>query len=101
MQVAILGLFHTDKEWVELARPSAEQLAQPRLSGLSASLGDKPYLDGDAFTAADLMMTTVLRILPGLFASDTRLETYVERCSNRPAFKGALDAQLADFQEAE
>ena len=99
MRVAILGLFHGDEEWAELARPSAEQLAQSRLSGLSASLGDKPYLDGGSFTAGDLMMTTVLRIKPELFAGDARLEGYVERCSARPAFKRALDAQLADFQE--
>jgi len=100
MYVAMLGLFHKDEDWAELARPGAEQFAQLRLSGLSASLGVKPYLDGESFTAGDLIMTTVLRILPQLFAGDTRLETYVERCTARPAFKRALDAQLADFQEA-
>jgi len=100
MYVAMLGLFHKDEEWVALARPGAEQLAQSRLSGLSVSLGDKPYLDGDSFTAGDLVMTTVLRIIPQLFAGDTRLEAYVERCSARPAFKRALQAHLADFQEA-
>ena len=36
-----------------------------RLQRLSDALGDKPYLDGEAFTAGDLMMTTVLRILDG------------------------------------
>lgn len=40
----------------------AVEFAQKRLSALSKSLGDKPYLDGDRFTAGDLMMTTVLRI---------------------------------------
>jgi glutathione S-transferase len=39
------------------------EFAQRRLSALSESLGDKPYLDGERFTAGDLMMTTVLRIL--------------------------------------
>ena len=100
MYVAMLGLFHANEEWAQLARPSAEQLAKLRLAGLSASLGDKPYLDGEIFTAGDLMMTTVLRIMPELFAGDTRLETYVERCTARTAFQRALNAQLADFQEA-
>jgi glutathione S-transferase len=100
MQVAILGLFHANEEWAALARPSVEQLAQLRLSGLSASLGDKLYLDGECFTAGDLMMSSVLRILPRLFAGDRILEAYVERCTTRPAFKRAMDAQLADFQQA-
>jgi glutathione S-transferase len=100
LNVALLGLFYKDEEWARLRRPSAEQFAQRRLSALSRSLGDRPYLDGDRFTAGDLMMTTVLRILPELFAGDTRLKAYVERCTARPAFKRALDAQIADFRQA-
>jgi len=100
MNVALLGLIYKDEEWARLRRPSAEQFAQRRLSALSKSLGDKPYLDGEQFTAGDLMMSTVLRIRPELFAGDTRLEAYVDRCTARPAFKRALDAQLADFKEA-
>ena len=73
-----------------------------RLTGLSKSLGDKPYLDGDRFTAGDLMMTTVLRILKhtDIVTSDKRLAAYIDRCTARPAFKRALDAQVGDFREA-
>ena len=46
------------------------------------------------------MMTTVLRILPELIAGDRRLKAYVERCTARPAFQRALNAQLADFKQA-
>jgi len=46
------------------------------------------------------MMTTVLRILPELITGDVRLRAYVGRCTARPAFQRALDAQLADFKEA-
>ena len=58
-------------------------VAQKRLSALSKSLGDKPYLDGDRFTAGDLMMTTVLRILrhTDIVTSDKRLAAYVARCA--------------------
>lgn len=100
MNVAVLGLFYADEEWAKLRRPSAEQFLQRRLSALSNALGDKTYLDGGQFTAGDLMMTTVLRILPDQIAGDVRLRTYVGRCTARPAFQRALDAQLADFQEA-
>ncbi|MCW5690326.1 MAG: glutathione S-transferase family protein, partial [Pseudolabrys sp.] len=64
--------------------------------------GDKPYLDGDNFTAGDLMMAAVLRILhrTDLVTRDARLAAYLERCLARPAFKRALDAQLGDFRDA-
>src|SRR5262249_61948561 len=73
-----------------------------RLAGLSKSLGDKPYLDGDRFTAGDLMMTTVLRILKhtDIVTSDERLAAYIDRCTARPGFKRALDAQVGAFREA-
>jgi hypothetical protein len=59
-------------------------------------------VDGDRFTAGDLMMTTVLRILKhtDIVTSDNRLAAYVERCTARPAFRRALDAQLGDFRIA-
>ena len=65
-------------------------------------LGDKPYLDGDRFTAGDLMMATVLRILKhtDIVQRDARLAAYVERCTARPAFKRAFDAQIGDFRQA-
>jgi len=49
-----------------------------------------------------LMMTTVLRILKhtDIVTSDKRLAAYVERCTARPAFKRALDAQIGDFRQA-
>jgi glutathione S-transferase len=99
MNVAVIDLFHADKEWAKLRRPSALQFARHRVSCLAKALGDKPYLDGERFTAADLMMTTVLRILPELVA-DLPLAAYVERCTARPAFRRALDAQLGDFRAA-
>ena len=98
MNYAVLDLFYADQEWAKLRRESAKAFAQHRLRSLAAALGDKPYLDGEAFTAGDLMMTTVLRIAPALIP-DARLEAYVERCTARPAFKRALTAQLGDFRE--
>jgi glutathione S-transferase len=100
MNVAVLDAFYANEEWAKLRKPSAVEFAKRRLSALSKSLGDKPYLDGDRFTAGDLMMATVLRILPELIADDERLSAYVTRCTARPAFKRALDAQLGDFRLA-
>jgi glutathione S-transferase len=102
LNVALIDLFHANQEWAKLRRPGAVEFVQRRLSGLSRSLGDKPYLDGDRFTAGDLMMTTVLRILgyTDIVTGDPRLAAYIERCTARPAFKRALDAQLGDFRDA-
>src|SRR5262249_11050569 len=99
MNVVLLDLFYADHESAKLRRPSAVDFARRRLDALGKALGDKPYPDGSHFTAGDLMMTTVLRIDPALIR-DQRLTAYVERCTSRPAFKRALDAQMGDFRNA-
>jgi glutathione S-transferase len=102
MNVALIDLFYAQEEWAKLRRPGAVEFVQRRLSALSKSLGDKSFLDGERFTAGDLMMTTVLRILnhTDIVSGDRRLAAYVERCTARPAFTRALDAQIGDFKKA-
>ena len=102
MNVALIDIFYADQEWAKLRRPGAVAFVQRRVTALANALGDKPYLDGDRFTAGDLMMTTVLRILnhTDIVTGDTRLAAYVERCTARPAFKRAFDAQIGDFKVA-
>lgn len=100
MQVALIDLFYAGEEWAKLRRPSAAEFAHKRLAGLSIALGDKPYLDGARFTAGDLMMASVLRILPDLTREHANLAAYVERCTARSAFQRALTAQMGDFKQA-
>jgi len=100
MQVATIDVFHKDKEWAQQRRPSAVEFAEWRLKCLADNLDDKPYLDGDRFTAGDLMMASVLRIMPELTNKEPRLTAYVERCTARSAFKRAYDAQMGDFKQA-
>ncbi len=102
MNVAAIDLFYANEEWAKLRRPGAVEFIQRRLAALSRTLGDKPYLDGDVFTAGDLMMASVLRILEytDIVSSDQCLAAYVERCTARPAFKRALEAQIGDFRSA-
>jgi glutathione S-transferase len=102
INVALIDLFYSKEQWGQLRRPGAVELLQKRLGNLSSSLGDKPFLDGEQFTAGDLMMAAVLRIFDycDLVRSDPRLAAYIERCTARPAFKRALDAQLSDFRNA-
>jgi glutathione S-transferase len=100
MQVAAIDAFYSDQEWAKLRRPGALEFASWRLKCLADKLGDKPYLDGERFTAGDLMMATVLRIKPELTNTQPALSKYVERCTARPAFKRAFDAQMGDFKKA-
>ena len=102
MNVAVLDFFHANEEWAKLRRPGAVEFVQKRLAALSKSLGDKPYLEGDRFTAGDLMMTTVLKIVKhtDIVTSNRRLADYLERCTARPAFQRALNAQIEDFKDA-
>lgn len=98
MAAAQIEYFYKDQAWARLRRDDAFAFARRKLAAVATALGEKPYLDGERFTAGDLMMSTVLRILPPL-VEDERLKAYVARCMARPAFRRALAAQLADFRE--
>lgn len=96
--LAELNVFNAGQAWTEGARPRAEGWVRQRLAQLSARLGENPYLDGDRFTAGDLLVADVLRNVPeAMLAEQPTLAAYVTRCTARPAFQKALAAQLADF----
>ena len=96
--LAGIDLFHSDQEWARLRRPAVEQAAKTRLSALSQRLAGRDYLDA-RFTAADLLMTTVLRLLrhTDIVAQMPALESYRLRCEARPAFQRAMAAHMAPF----
>ncbi|MGA7041950.1 MAG: glutathione S-transferase family protein [Pseudolabrys sp.] len=95
-----IDLFHAEEDWAKKRRPAAVKFAQTRLAALSDWLDSRDYLE-DRFTVADLLMTTVLRILRhiDLVTQMPTLEAYRLRCETRPAFKKALAAQMADFSD--
>ena len=70
-----------------------------RLDSLVAFLGDRPYLVENRFTAADLLMTTVLRILrtTDLVTRRPALDAYKQAHEARPAFRKALADQMDTF----
>ena len=96
--LAAIDLFYAQEAWARARRPGAVEAAQKRLQDLAAWLGERDYLEGP-FTAADLLMTTVLRILrhTSIVAQIPVLENYRLRCEARPAFQRALAAQMAVF----
>lgn len=89
---------HHGEAWVALRRPAVVDEVKARLAALSECLDDRDHLLG-RFTAADILMTTVLRFIrhTDLVAGFPRLDAYVKRCEARPAFQSALRDQMADY----
>ncbi|HZO46814.1 MAG TPA: glutathione S-transferase family protein [Xanthobacteraceae bacterium] len=96
--LAEIDLFHADAEWAKTRRPAVEQVLNTRLTALAARFNGRDYLE-DRFTAADILMTTVLRVLrhSNLLAQFPALEAYRQRCEARPAFQKAMADHLAPF----
>lgn len=93
-----MDLLHAGEAWVELRRPAVVAAVTARLGSLCDGLAGRDYLVG-RFTAADILMATVLRFLrhTELVAGFPVLAAYLERCEARPAFRQALAGQMADY----
>lgn len=102
VELVNIDLFNADADWARTRRPAAEQNVRERLGRLSSWLGEQDHLEA-RFTAGDLMMTTMLRLLrhTHLVGEYPNLARYQARCEARPAFQRALGAQLAAFEKHE
>jgi glutathione S-transferase len=72
---------------------------QMRLTALEDWLDGRDYFE-DRFTAGDLLMTTVLRVLrhTDIVSGRPALKAYQQRCEARPAFQKALADHLKPFK---
>ena len=93
-----LGMKAPASDGVVPVRDQVAGRVDQRLDSLAAFLDGKQHLEGD-FSAADLLMTTVLRVLreTDRVASRPVLRDYQVRCEARPAFQRALEAQMSTF----
>ncbi|HET6554764.1 MAG TPA: glutathione S-transferase family protein [Dyella sp.] len=87
-----------DKSWYADRMAVLDERVHARLGELSHHLGSADWLDG-AFSAADLLMVTVLRRLgsSGMVEKFPNLSDYVARAEARPAYQRAFGAQLEVF----
>ena len=101
MQLAEIDLFYPAEGWAQERRPGVVEALRQRLAELAACLEGRQHLIG-AFSAADILMTTVLRILrhTDLVSEQPVLAAYTKRCEARPAFAKALADQMAVFSSA-
>jgi glutathione S-transferase len=102
MSLVDVDIFSRDEPWAKDSRSHFEGMVKKRLADLAERLTGRDWLE-DRFTVGDLMMATVLRILrhTDLVTSDPTMAKYLARCEARPAFQGALAAQLASFEETD
>ncbi|RZJ27823.1 MAG: glutathione S-transferase family protein [Brevundimonas sp.] len=102
-ELATIDLFNADKDWARARRPEVEAFLRKRLGDLQTALGDRRWFANDCFSAADILMTHVLRDLrhTDIVADFPALRDYVARNEARPAFKRALEDQLKPFKAAE
>lgn len=103
MNVAEVEYFTEDEAQQKARRPTVLEIAHIRLAQLETALGGRTWLVGDAFTIADLMMGSVLRIAKrlGLLEDHSGLSAYHDRCLDRPAFRDAEAEQCATIQAHE
>jgi glutathione S-transferase len=96
--LATLDLQHSDEEWAKLGRPTVVEAVRDRLAVLAGQLGGRDFLIG-RFTAADILMATVLRLVQhtDLVASFPAVDAYLKRCEARPAFRNVLGQQMAEY----
>ena len=99
----LLEGFGADREWAKPSMPTFDEYARLRLGQVAEWLAHREWLEGDRFTIGDLMMVSVLRIgdRRGLLDDTPSLHAYMKRGEARPAFRQALDDQLATFREHE
>ncbi|HYH95984.1 glutathione S-transferase family protein [Hyalangium sp.] len=93
-QIAMIDLFGAADPTGAQRRPGLVEWADRGLSGLEDWLKERPYLTGEEFTVADLLMTTVLREVRhgGVLERYPRVSAYRERCEARPSWQRTLDA---------
>jgi glutathione S-transferase len=100
-ELAGLDLFFDGQGWAAERRPAVLERVRGRLADLAGRLDGRDHLVG-AFSAADVLMATVLRNLrhTELVEEQPALAAYKQRCEARPAFQKALDGQMSAFKAA-
>lgn len=97
----ILDIWRADLGDTEKVSATVREFIGKRLDTVTSFLGDRDHLVEGRFTAADLLMVTVLRALrtTDMVTARPTLAAYQARGEARPAFQRALAAQMRTFDE--
>ena len=99
--LAEVDFFIEEEELKAKRRPDVVAAVRLRLDQLVNSLGSRDYLVADEFTIADMMTTSVLKIIhhTDLVDGYPTLAAYRDRCFDRPAYQQAIADQCAAFSD--
>ncbi len=94
-QLMIATALNKDAAWAKERAGQLRENALGRLSTLDAVLAGRPFLLGDAFSGADVLMGHVLNFVvdPTLLDAAAHVKRYHDRLKDRPAYERALSAQ--------
>jgi glutathione S-transferase len=97
VEPAMVELFFLDhafagQGWAKERRPAVVELVKLRLATLEKEFAQRPYVLGREFSAPDILMSTVLRIVQhtDLLDAAPSVEAYRARCEARPAWRKVL-----------
>lgn len=99
---SIAAIVEREKSWYAERLPMLDERVRTTLGRLAARLGEAEWIDG-GFSAADLLMVTVLRRAQAFGALEDfpTLAAYIARGEARPAYQRAFAAQLAVFEQSQ
>ncbi|WP_394538525.1 glutathione S-transferase family protein [Lysobacter enzymogenes] len=99
---AMTEVLERERSWYAERAAMLDERVHRRLGELSRHLGDADWLDG-AFSAGDLLMTTVLLRLArfGTVEAYPNLAAYLARATARPAYQRAFAAQREVFEQSQ
>jgi glutathione S-transferase len=82
-------VFNPDAAWSKERRGDLREQIRRHLDALNRELGERPYLLGEEFSAPDILMSTVLRIVDftRMIEDYEHIAAYKARCEDRPAWK--------------
>jgi glutathione S-transferase len=99
--LAEVDFFIDDEELKSKRRPDVIAAVRLRLDQLANALGSRDYLVADEFTVADMMTSSVMKIIhhTDLLDGYPTLSGYRDRCFDRPAYRKAIADQCTAFSD--
>lgn len=86
----------------ELAsNPMKQRSYDAAIARLETALSASPFLMGENFSAADMLVGSAIDFGRQAFPASALLDAYVERCKNRPAALHALTLDIAEGMQRE
>lgn len=98
-QLAEVDFFMKDEADKARRRPGVVDMIEMRLGQLDDALQGRDHLVGDEFTVADLMMSSVMKVIghTDLLDRHPAVKAHRDRCFARPAYQEAIAEQCRDI----